>query len=81
MHEQERMLLAAKRRLIENSAGIVAPQYRPWKEGRSALGGTHTNKVPEAFKPIKAPNVNTRVSPGSVPGRRRGHRPEMMNGL
>jgi hypothetical protein len=53
------------------------PAKRPWNPGVSSLGGTpsKTPLVPEGLP--GAPNVATRVSPGTVPPRKRGYRPEM----
>ena len=73
-----RMTLAMAQRWKQQR---MSPADRPWKPGVSALGGTASKKplVEEGIP--KAPNVQTRPSPGTVPPRKRGYRPEMkMNG-
>lgn len=59
----------------------MSPANRPWKAGVSSLGGTPSNKPLVDGDLPGAPNVSTRPSPGTVPPRKRGYRPEMnLNG-
>lgn len=59
----------------------MSPANRPWKPGISSLGGSISQKDLVRSEAPGAPNVSTRPSPGTVPPRKRGYRPEMnMNG-
>ena len=78
MNPQMLMMAAQRRQMMQRPTN---PAQRPWSPGVSSLGGTPSKKPLVEEGPPKAPNVMTRVSPGSVPPRKRGYRPEMkMNG-
>jgi hypothetical protein len=59
----------------------MSPANRPWKDGMSPPGAPPSKHPLVRDEAPNAPNVSTRPSPGTVPPRKRGYRPEMnLNG-
>lgn len=70
---------AGRRPAFAGGKRPASPARLPWKEGRSAPGGTPAKRAPQHMSAVPlAPGVASRTKPGTVPPRKRGYRPEVM---